>query len=492
MKKRYGFDIISIKIGVEWFLMFYSREWGKRRFEIVKNDEKVYGSSKERIELIFDAGTFVELGAYTKRAASPDGYEGAVCGYGSIDGRLVFAFIQDNCRAKGAFGERQAKKIAGLYDLAIKNGAPVVGIFDSAGTFVSDGAASLAAYGQLYSSISAASGVVPQIALIDGICGGSLAVAAAMFDFVVTVKNKSEFFVNPPFVVGPGAGSDELAGKSGQSAYTAESVSDAASFVKKLLAVLPDNNAGGAYIESADDANRKVRADVSDLRGETLALEIADAESFIRLYENYTQNTVTGFASFGGIVCGIIASGSENGGALDIKSARIIAKLVSFCDAFNIPVVTLVDSAGLDVNLSAEESAYASELARLSVAYTSSTNAKVTVITGKAYGAAFTLLGSKSVGADIVFALPTASVGVLSPKSSVAFLWNDRVGQKSREELEAEWQEQYASACAAAKTGEIDDVIEPSELRQRIAASISMLEAKSHKSPERKHMTLPL
>ena len=455
---------------------------------MVRTEEKAYGVSKARLESLFDAGTFVELGAYTKRANAGTEWESVVCGYGAVEGKLVFAFIQDSGRTKGAFGERHAKKIAALYALAIKNGAPVIGVFDSAGAVVYDGAQALAAYGRLMKQISDASGIVPQIAVIDGVCGGSSAVAASMFDFVVTVKNKSELFVNPPFVVGK----TESAVAQGLSALEAEDEASAFGFVRELVALLPQNNAEGAYAETADSMNRQVAIDPAAYEIGALLTTLADDGRFTRLYEAYTDSAVLGFASFGGVVSGVIASDPAKQGILDIRTARAAAKLITFCDAFGIPVLTLVDSEGLDTSAEAENAAYASELARLAMAYTTSENAKVTVVLGKAYGTAFTLLGSKAVGADIAFALPTACISVLSPEASVAFVWNDRVGEQTREELEAEWKEKCASAAEAADAGEIDDIVEPAELRQRICAALSMLSAKAEGTPTRKRAGLPL
>ena len=189
----------------------------------------------------------------------------------------------------------------------------------------------------------------------------------------------------------------------------------------------------------------------------------------------------------------MVASNPEKDGILDIKSARAISKLVSFCDAFGLPVVTLVDSCGLDVSAAAEDGAYAAELAKLAYAYTSADNAKVTAVVGKAYGAAFTLLGSKAVGADMVYALPNAAISVLSPEASVAFVWNDKVGQeKTRAELEAEWKEKCASAADAADKGEVDDIVEASELRKRICAALMMLATKADGKPSRRHANMPL
>lgn len=454
---------------------------------MVQIDEKSRGLSKERLESIFDSGTFVELGAYTKRADSQTDFESVVCGYGAVDGKLAFAFVQDSGRTRGAFGERHAKKIAALYSLAVKNGAPVIGVFDSAGAVVYDGATALAAYGKLMKQISDASGIVPQIAVIDGVCGGASAVAASMFDFVVTVKEKSQFFVNAPFVVGEA----DTAEKQGLSAYEAEDETDAFAFVRKLIAMLPQNNAEASFTDCVDSPNRQVSL-VEGMSADDLVATLADDGIFARVYAGYTDQAVLGFASFGGVVSGVICSNPETRGLLDISLARAASKLISFCDSFGLPVLTLVDSEGLDVSLSAENHAYASELARLAFAYTTSENAKVTVVLGKAYGTAFTLLGSKSVGADMAWALPTACISVLSPEASVAFVWNDQIGERSREDLEAEWKEKCASAAEAMDAGEIDDVVVPAELRQRLCAALNMLAAKAEGIPSRKHANLPL
>ena len=455
---------------------------------MVQFDEKVYGPAKEKIESIFDTGTFVELGAYTKRLGSQKDFEGVVCGYGSVNGKLAFAFVQDSGRTKGAFGERHAKKIADTYALAIKNGAPVIGVFDSAGAVVYDGASALAAYGKLIKCVSDASGVVPQIAVIDGVCGGMSAVAASMFDITVAIKDTSKLYVNAPFIVGSEKGTADFAAAKGMAAKLADDSASAYAFVRELVTVLPQNNADACIVETADSLNRESSFDPEKYTAEEIVSAVADSGSFLGLYGEYTSNATLGIASFGGVVSGVVLAN----GALDIKSARAISKLVSFCDSFAIPVVTLVDSCGLDVSGEAEDNAYASELAKLSYAYSSSENAKVTVIVGKAYGAAFTLLGSKSEGADMVYALPNAAISVLSPEASVAFVWNDKVGEQSREELEAEWKEKCASAADAADRGEIDDIVEPAELRKRICAALMMLVAKAEGKPTRRHANMPL
>ena len=458
---------------------------------MVQNDEKVYGLSKERLESLFDAGTFVELGAYTKRNRDGDALEGVVCGYGAINGKLVFAFAQDITRTKGAFGEHQAKKIEGMYDLAVKNGAPVVAMFDSAGAVVYDGAAALAAYGRLMKTISKASGIIPQIAIISGVCGGSSAIAASAFDFVVTIKDKSKLYVNSPFIVGDDVAKSAFSAENGLAAAEAATEAEAMTYVKALVDILPSNNAEGVLCDKiTDDINRTVSFDPESYNAKDLMALVADNSKVIRIYEKYARGALIGFMRVGGVAAGFAVS--DNGGVLDIKTARAIAKAVSFCDSFGIPFVTLVDSIGLDVSSGADSAAYASELAKLSMAYANSTNAKISVVVGKAYGAAFTLLGSKSLGADLAYALEGACISVLSPEASVAFVWNDWVGEKSREELEAEWKKRCASAADALAIGEIDDVIEPSELRKRICAALSMLAFKADSEPTRKHAVMPL
>lgn len=459
---------------------------------MTQTEENVRVLGKEKLQALFDERTFVELGAYTKRSNSETEFESVVCGYGAIGGRLAFAFLQDSARKKGAFGERHAKKIADLYALAVKNGAPMVGVFASAGASVYEGAAALAAYGKWMKTISDASGVIPQIAVIDGVCGGSSAVAASMFDFTVMVKKNAALYVNSPFVIGKEAGTPDFAAANGMSAHTAETTEDAFAFVRSLLDILPQNNADGILTERVDDLNRALTFDPCSYMAEELCRELADGGNFVRLYSSYTDTTVFGLLSIGGVMTGVIASEPSKKGILNIATARAAAKLISFCDSFAIPVLTLVDSEGLDVSMTAESAVYAAELSRLAMAYATSKNAKITVVIGKAYGASFTLLGSKALGADLAYALDGSVISLLSPEASVAFVWNDRVGEESRETLEREWIETRASAEQAAYSGEIDDILGAAELRKRICAGLMMLASKAEGTPSRRHANLPL
>ncbi len=445
----------------------------------------------EKIVALFDAGTFVETGAFMQRANGD--LTGVVCGYGAIDGKLVYAFSQDSDRKKGAFDAIQAEKIAMLYRMAMKNGAPVIGMFDSAGAVVCDGASAMSAYGKLLKAVSDASGVIPQIAIVSGICMGMSATVASMFDVIVTVKEKSLLSVNAPFVVGKDVGSSEAVAAGGLSSLEAENDADAMQKAAKLVSMLPSNNAEGVIVEEVnDDVNRKLAAD--GVVGKALVEAIADAGEFVELGAVYAQELLTGLIRLGGVPCGVVASNPEvNNGTLTADAAKKAARMISFCDSFSIPVLTLTDSIGVEVGKDAENAPLAAQLGKLAMAYASADTAKITVVTGKAYGAAFTLMGSKALGADMVYALEDAEISVMAPASAVAFLWNDRITEdRTRADLENEWKEKQASAAAAAADGSIDDVINAAELRQRICAAVYMLLMKNDGTPARKHCNLPL
>lgn len=446
---------------------------------------------KEKLAALFDAGTFVETGAFVKRA---DGdMTGVVCGYGAIGGKLVYAFAQDSDRKKGAFDALQAEKIAALYGMAIKNGAPVVGMFDSVGAVVCDGASAMSAYGKLLRTVSDASGVIPQIAVISGVCAGMAATVAAMFDLTLTVKDRSQLFVNAPFTIGKAVGTPEAVAQNGLASIEAEDDADVAAKVAKLIAWLPANNAEGVIAEdAADDINRKVALD--GVAGKALAEAVADAGEILWVGAAYAPEMLTGLCRIGGVVTGVIANEpAENRGVITVEGAKKAAKLISFCDSFSIPLITLVDSIGVEASAEAENAPLAAELGKLAMTYATATTAKVTVVTGKAYGAAFTLMGSKALGADMVYALEKSEISVMDPASAVAFLWNDRITEEtSRADLEAEWKETQASAEAAAADGSIDDVINAAELRQRICSAIYMLLMKNDGAPTRRHWNLPL
>ncbi|MBO7273273.1 MAG: hypothetical protein J6V22_00305 [Clostridia bacterium] len=443
-----------------------------------------------KIAALFDAGTFVETGAFMKRG---DDLTGVVCGYGAVNGKLVYAFAQDSDRKKGAIDALQAEKIAMLYSMAQKNGAPVVGMFDSVGATVADGASVLSAYGKLLGVVSEASGIIPQIAIINGVCAGMAATVAAMFDVVVTIKGQSELYVNAPFLAGKEIGSADYTSLNGLASIAVENEGDAIAKAVKLVTMLPSNCEEGVTIEElTDDINRTVA--VEGLSGKNLVEALCDAGSFLSLGEAYATEMVTGLASFGGVTCGVVANDAAvNGGVITCDGAKKAAKLVSFCDSFSIPVITLVDSIGVATGAEAEGAPLAAQLGKLAMAYATADTAKIGVVCGKAYGAAFTLMGSKALGADMVYALPAAEISVMAPASAVAFLWNDKITEEvTRADLIEKWTNECASPEAAAADGSIDDVVASAELRQRICAAVYMLMMKNAGTPARKHCNLPL
>ncbi len=468
-------------------------------------------SAKERIHALFDEGTFAEIGAYAHRiAAEINGtekgeLEGVVCGYGAIDGRLVFAFAQDFSRMKGAVGAMHAKKIADLYDLAIKNGAPIIGIFDSAGAYILEGVEALAGYGKIMKKVSDASGIIPQIAVIAGNCGGAMTTVASMFDIVVGVEDGGAFYVNPPFALAKEDKKAELgtvkaAAAGGQIQAVCATDADAMAYTRRLLSYIPQNNADGtAYSATTDEINR-LTPDVDAIisaDGYSMAdvvTAISDDTAFLELSADYAKSMLTGFITLNGMVVGVVANQpAENGGKITVCAAKKAARFVSFCDCFKIPLLTLVDTEGYDTSVAAETAQYGAALAKLASAYASADNAKVTVVLGKAYGAAYTLMGSKAIGADIALACENAKISAMPTASAVAFAWNDKVTDNAkRGEIEAEWDAVMASPVVAAKAGEIDDIISLDELRQRASAAFEMLGAKNALCTCKRHNNLPL
>ncbi len=465
--------------------------------------------AKSRLGGLFDEGTFAETCAFAHSIAAEFGsakgeLEGVICGYGAIDGRLVFAFAQDSSRMKGAVGAMHAKKICSLYDLAIKNGAPVIGIFDSAGAYIMEGVEAVAGYGKIMKKVSDASGVIPQIAVIAGNCGGAMTTVASMFDVVVGVKDAS-FYVNPPFITSEldkeaKLGKIETAAKKGEVNAVCDTDTGAMAYVRTLLSYIPQNNTDGtAYSATADEINR-LTPDVSAIvasgsyKMSDVITAISDDAKFLELSAEYAGSMLTGFVTLNGMVIGVVANNpAVKDGKITACAAKKAARFISFCDCFDIPLLTLVDTEGYEVTAEAEKGQYGASLAKLASAYASSENAKVTVVLGKAYGAAYTLMGSKSIGADIALACDNAKISAMPTKSAVAFAWNDKVTDNAkRAEVEAEWDSIMASAVVAAKSGEIDDIISLDELRQRTSAAFEMLGAKNALVDVKRHNNLPL
>lgn len=445
------------------------------------------------IRALFDAKTFVELSAYTKRSfhelgsAKDAELEGVICGYGAVEGHLVFAFAQDASRMKGALDAAHAKKIADLYEMAIKNGAPVVGIFDCAGADIFEGTDALAGYGRIMRAVANASGKIPQIALVTGNCIGTFAAIAAMYDVVVRTE-EGKLYVNSPALAGVDGATDALL------SYTAKDEGEALGYARKLLSLLPQNSAEGVTVESAtDDLNRALPELDLDADVHGLLSQIADCGDYAELGAENAPVLVTALSSIGGVHCGILACNYQVGeGKLTAAAARKAARFVSLCDAFSLPLLTLVNSCGFAIDAENEKCGFAAELGKLAMAYASSENAKITVVLNHAIGGAYTLLGSKSVGADVAYAFEGAEIGTLNAASAVAFAWGENISTEcSRTELEEEWHAKLASPVAAASLGHIDDIITCAELRARIVSALQLLAAKGTVLP-RRHTVNPL
>ena len=434
--------------------------------------------ARQQLLALFDEDTFVEMGAYTKRGFSDffstekaDEFEGVITGYGAIDGKLTFAFVEDASRLGGVIDERHAKKIANLYDMAIKNGSPVIGVFNSTGADVFAGTTSLAAYAKIMKCVSRASGLIPQIAYADGNCIGTCCAIAAMFDFVI--KNKdSRFYV---------ANHDNQSKNAENFTVAFEGTKEEClGTIRSLISFLPENaSIGGDVLECTDNLNRTLGE--LDFGGEALAVisTIADNGVFFEVSKNVADAVSCAFTTIGGVKCGVVATSfAKNEGRLDAQCARKIARFVTFCDSFAIPVVTLVDSYGL-VSEEAERNHFADALSDLAYAYATSDCPMVTVLMGHAIGASFALLGSKALGADVVYVLDNAEVGALNAECGVAFAWDKYITEENtREELIAKWKANVSSPVAGCASGEIDDIISTNELRARICSALLMLSSK--------------
>ena len=424
----------------------------------------------KRLASFFDAGTFVELGAYICRPGKEDA-EGVTCGYGAVQGRLVFAFAQDSTLMKGALDGRHADKIVATYEKALSVGAPVVGFFDCAGAAVFDGAAALAGYGKLLGTVSRASGKIPQIAVISGNCAGTMAAVASLFDLTVVIEGKSRLYVSSPFLVGEEVGTAAYAMANGNAALSVASEEQAAAAVANLLSYLPDRAGSATPTTATDDLNRALAIGDKITAKEAVAACV-DAGRFVELYAPYAENVTAGLAAMGGVSSVVVGID----GQLTLAAVEKINHLVSFADAFSLPLVSFVNCEGVAVE---EQPRMAGALAALCNAMSNARAPRVCAIVGSAIGAGFLFGGAKTLGTDVVFALPGAEIAALGAAAGVAFLWNDRITPEvSRESLEKEWLCEMAAPEKAAADGEIDDIVAPCELRARVLAALMMLRDK--------------
>jgi len=478
-------------------------------------------TARERIELLLDADSFVELDAFvTNRNATVDASylgDGVVTGHGAIDGRTVFVFSQDFTVFGGSLSEAYAEKICKIMDLAMKVGAPIIGLNDSGGARIQEGVVSLGGYADIFLRNTLASGVVPQLSVILGPCAGGAVYSPAITDFTIMVEGTSYMFVTGPNVVKAVTHEDvdaeTLGGatthttQSGVAHLAAPDEASALASARQLLAFLPQNNLADApSVSTTDPVDRMDEtldaiipddpAKPYDMHG--VIERIVDDGAFTEIQPGWAQNIITGFARLRGRSIGVVAQQpAVLAGALDIAASTKAARFVRTCDCFNVPLLTLVDVPGFLPGVAQEHGGIIRHGAKLLYAYCEATVPKITVITRKAYGGAYDVMSSKHVRGDINLAWPTAEIAVMGAEGAVNILYRDEIASSddapaTRERLVREYEERFANPYVAAARGYVDDVIRPSETRPRLIAALEMLADKRDTNPPKKHGNIPL
>lgn len=495
---------------------------GKERIEAQHKKGKL--TARERIDLLLDPGSFVELDPFVTHRCTDFGMDkriilgdGVVTGYGTIDGRLVFVFSHDFTVFGGSLGEMFGKKVCKVMDLAMKSGAPIIGLNDCGGARIQEGVASLAGYGDIFFKNVMTSGVIPQISAIMGPCAGGAVYSPALTDFVVMVTGTSHMFITGPevikTVIGQEVSFEELGGAlvhsqtSGVAHFTAANEEECVEIIKKLLSYLPSNNMEDPpVVETGDDPNRidehlaEIIPDDPDKPYDMkeIILSVVDNGDFFEVQPLWAPNIVVGFARLNGRTVGIVANQPKFfAGALDINSSVKAARFIRFCDAFNIPVVTYVDVPGFLPGVDQEHGGIIRHGSKLLYAYCEATVPKITVIVRKAYGGAYDVLGSKHSGGDINYAWPTAEIAVMGPQGAINIIFRREIEkaadpEKKRKELTAEYRRKFADPYVTAQKAYIDDVIEPAETRPKLITALEMLVTKRERKPPKKHANIPL
>src|SRR5437870_1891794 len=495
---------------------------GEARIERQHKEGKL--TARERITLLFDPGSFQELDQLVVHRNTDFGMEkqrvpgdGVVTGYGTVQGRLVYAFAQDFTVFGGSLSETHAAKIVKIMDLAMKNGAPIIGLNDSGGARIQEGVVSLGGYADIFLRNTLASGVIPQISCIMGPCAGGAVYSPAITDFNIMVKHTSYMFITGPDVIKTVTHEDvtkeELGGAathnrvSGVAHFSADSDEHALRMVRELMSFLPSNNLDDPPRLKATDSAERVETKLNsvvpeasnqpyDIR-EVIDL-IVDDGYFFEAHRDYAPNIVVGFARLDGRPVGIVANQPAYlAGVLDIDSSIKGARFVRFCDCFNIPIVTFEDVPGFLPGISQEHGGIIKHGAKLLYAFAEATVPKVTVITRKAYGGAYCVMGSKHIRTDINFAWPTAEIAVMGPEGAVDILYRRELAEASdkasaRRSRVKELEDKFASPYVAAERGFIDEVIEPAQTRPKLIRALALLENKRDTNPPKKHGNIPL
>lgn len=513
------------------------KDWQELRHELAEKRKKIEegggakarekqvaqgkNTARHRLELLLDPGSFIELNTFVKHRSTDLGMaeketpgEGVITGYGTIGGRLVYVFAQDFTVAGGSLGEMHARKICSCMDLAAKTGAPLIGLNDSGGARIQEGIDALHGYGEIFRRNTLNSGVLPQISVILGPCAGGAVYSPAITDFIFMTRDTSQMFITGPQVIkavtGENISPEALGGGtahnsiSGVAHFIARDEEDCLNQVRRLVGYLPANNLEKAPMAQAVPpqpaafsrlvpANPNQAYDIRDL-----ITAVVDGDSFLEVQALFAPNAVVGFARLQGRSVGLIANQPNHlAGCLDINASDKIARFLRFCDSFNLPVVTFVDVPGYLPGVQQEHSGIIRHGAKILYAYSEASVPMVTVILRKAYGGAYVALGSKSLGADIVLAWPTAEVAVMGPEGAVNIIFRHDLAQASdpdsrRQELVQEYRDNFANPYVAAGRGLVDEVIEPEDTRAHLINALTILAGKKEKKPAKKHGNIPL
>ncbi len=495
---------------------------GLERIEVQHKKGKL--TARERLDLLLDKGSFHETDPFVVHRTNDFGLDGqkypgdsVVTGWGTIDGRLVYVYSQDFTVLGGSLGEVHAGKICKILDLAIKNGAPVIGLNDSGGARIQEGVVSLVGFADIFLQNTLASGVIPQISAILGPCAGGAVYSPALTDFTFMVRGISYMFVTGPDVVKAVTHEDvsfeELGGaavhaeKSGVCHIAAETEADTLYLIRKLLSYLPQNNMEDPpFLANSDDSLRTdetLDSIIPDDPGKPYNVKeiiqrVVDSGQFYEIHEAFAQNIVVGFARLGGHSVGIVANQPQVlAGVLDIDASEKAARFVRFCDAFNISVVTFVDVPGFMPGPTQEHGGIIRSGAKLLYAYCEATVPKVTVVLRKAYGGAYIVMSSKHLRGDINLAWPSAEIAVMGPEAAVSIVFRKEMETakdpvQRKVDLVNEYREKFANPYVAAERGYLDDIIEPSETRPRLINALEMLQNKRGSNPFKKHGNIPL
>ena len=495
---------------------------GPKRIE--EQHQKGKLTARERLEILLDENSFEEFDTFVTHRSTEFGLDklkypgdGVVTGHGKVNGRQVFVFSQDFTVFGGSLSDAHAEKICKIMDMAMKVGAPIVGLNDSGGARIQEGVVSLGGYADIFLRNTLASGVVPQISVILGPCAGGAVYSPAITDFIVMVKNTSYMFVTGPSVVKTvtheEVSFEELGGatthstKSGVAHFACENEAEALKTVRTLLSFIPQNNLDDPPLLKATDSVERRDEELNSIVPENpnkpydikeVIRRVVDHNDFFEVHQNYAQNIVVGFARLNGKPVGIVANQpAVLAGVLDIDSSLKGARFIRFCDCFNIPLITFEDVPGFLPGTVQEHGGIIKHGSKLLYAYCEATVPKITVITRKAYGGAYDVMSSKHIRGDINYAWPTAEIAVMGPKGAAEIIFKKEIEQaldreKALEEKEKEYREKFANPYIAAERGYIDDVIEPKETRPRLIKALEMLATKRDSNPPKKHGNIPL